>query len=186
MRPKSGDQTTATLGNCLAKRPDGIHLAVGHRAVINLKSNKYHQYNVSVQKSLPGDSALTVSYIGNVLYDGIAQYNYNNVAPGSYANLQAAKPYPLFGDVNLYDNLGRSWYNGMQLKWEKRYSQGLLYMLSYSFSKQIDENGGEGIWDTPTPFAPVGYNKGRASLDRTHILAVNTVYELPFGRVGST
>ncbi len=51
--------------------------------VINLKSNKYHQYNVSVQKSLPGDSALTVSYVGNVLYDGIAQYNYNNVAPGS-------------------------------------------------------------------------------------------------------
>jgi hypothetical protein len=68
------------------------------------------------------------------------------------------------------------------LKWEKRFSKGISYMLSYSLSRQTDENGGEGIWDTPTPFAPEGYNKGRASLDRTHILAVNTVYELPFGK----
>jgi Carboxypeptidase regulatory-like domain len=150
--------------------------------VINLESNKYHQWNVSVQTTMPGDSALTVSYVGNKLLDGIAQYNYNNVRPGSYTNLQAAKPYPLFGDVNLYDNLGRSWYNGLQLKWEKRFSKGVSYMLSYSLSRQTDENGGEGIWDTPTPFAPEGYNKGRASLDRTHILAVNTVYELPFGK----
>jgi len=150
--------------------------------VIDLESNKYHQWNVSVQQSLPGESAVTVSYVGNKLLDGIAQYNYNNVGPGSYTNLQAAKPYPLFGDVNLYDNLGRSWYNGLQVKWEKRFSKGLSYTLSYSLSRQMDENGGEGIWDTPTPFAPEGYNKGRASLDRTHILAINTVYELPFGK----
>jgi hypothetical protein len=150
--------------------------------VIDSTSNKYHQWNISTQMAMPGSSALTVSYIGNKLVDGIAQYNYNNVKPGLYANLQAAKPYPVFGDVNLYDNLGKSWYNGLQLKWEKRFSDGFSYMVSYSLSRQTDENGGEGIWDTPTPFAPEGYNKGRAGFDRTHILAVNTVYELPFGK----
>jgi hypothetical protein len=55
-------------------------------------------------------------------------------------------------------------------------------MVSYAFSKNISENGGAGIWDAPTPFAPKGYNRGRSSLDHTHILAVNTVWELPVGR----
>ncbi|MEW5979482.1 MAG: TonB-dependent receptor [Acidobacteriota bacterium] len=150
--------------------------------VIGLDENKVQQYNVSVQKELPGGSAITVSYVGNNLYDGITQNNRNEVPPGLYPNLQAARPWPAFGSVNLYDNTGESWYNSMQIKWEKRFSDGFSYMLSYAFAKQLDNNGGEGLWDTPTPFAPEGYNKGRASLDRTHILALNAVYELPFGR----
>src|ERR1017187_3861338 len=31
------------------------------------------------------------------------------------------------------------------------------------------------------PFTPPGYLKGRSNNDRTHILTVNTVYELPMG-----
>jgi hypothetical protein len=32
------------------------------------------------------------------------------------------------------------------------------------------------------PFAPEGYNRGRSDLDRTHLLAWNTVWEIPIGR----
>lgn len=149
---------------------------------IDLKPNKVHEWNVSIQKELPGSSAVTLTYIGNRLAEGIGQFNHNNVPPGQYTNLQGAKPYPLFGDVNLYENIGYNRYDAFQLRWEKRFGDGLSYLLSYSLSKQIDENGGESIWDTPTPFAPAGYNRGRASLDRRHILAVNGIYEIPVGK----
>jgi hypothetical protein len=150
-------------------------------AAYNVKSNKVHQWNLSVQKEIPGNSALTVSYVGNRGYDLITNLPHNVVPPGVYSDLQAAKPYPALGDVTLYENIGDSWYNGLQLKWEKRFSQGLSYMASYSFSKHIDEAAAD-IWDTPTPFAPEGYNRGRSRLDRTHILAINGIYELPFGK----
>jgi len=54
-------------------------------------------------------------------------------------------------------------------------------MLSYAFSKNISEAGGDSIWATPTPFAPAGYNRGRAAYDHTHILASNAVWEIPVG-----
>jgi len=67
------------------------------------------------------------------------------------------------------------------MKWERRFNQGLSYMVSYSFSKHIGE-AADDLWTTPTPFAPEGYNRGRTSHDRTHILAINGIYELPFGK----
>jgi hypothetical protein len=141
-----------------------------------MKTNKSHQMNVSVQKSLPGDSAITASYVMNRTLDLFDTPQYNSVAPGLYSNLQAAKPYPIFGDVTLYGNNADSYYHSGQLKWEKRFSQGLAYTLSYAFSKHIDEKV------APTPFAPEGYDRGRSEFDRTHIFAVNGIYELPFGK----
>ena len=76
----------------------------------------------------------------------------------------------------LYGNNADSYYNSGQLKWEKRFSRGLSYMLSYAFSKHIDEK------IAPTPFAPEGYDRGRSEFDRTHILADQRIYELPFGK----
>ena len=52
----------------------------------------------------------------------------------------------------------------------------------YSFGKHLVDNVGSAVWDAPEPFAPEGYNRGRSNFDRKHILNINGVYELPFGR----
>lgn len=145
----------------------------------NMKS---HQWNVSVQKAVPSlKSALTVSYVGNRGTDLLTEYEFNTAAVGPHTNLQADRPWPAFGDVSLYDAIGDSWYSALQVKWERRFTDGISYQLSYSFSKNIDIGGGS-IWDIPTPFAPEGYNRGRSILDHTHILTANQVWELPFGK----
>ena len=151
-------------------------------AAYDVKPTKDHEWNLSVQKSLPFNSALTVSYVGSYGDGLIADNSLNNVPPGLYKNLQAAKPYPAFGSIDLYVNSGKNWYNSGQLKYERRFSKGLSYMLSYAFSKNISENGGDSIWAVPTPFAPAGYNRGIASYNRTHILSANAVWEIPVGR----
>jgi hypothetical protein len=46
----------------------------------------------------------------------------------------------------------------------------------------MSENGADGIWATPTPFAPAGYNRGLASFDHPNILAVNAVWDVPIGK----
>jgi len=153
---------------------------LAYAAEPDLPNVKSHQWNVSIQKSLPKDSALTVSYVGNRSLDLVTLSDFNAVAPGQYPDLQSALPYPVFGALGIYTNLGDSSYHALQTRLERRFSDGLSFQLSYAFSKHIGEAEGN-VWDTPTPFAPKGYNRGRSSLDRTHLLTVNGVWEVPLG-----
>jgi hypothetical protein len=148
----------------------------------DIGAQKAHEWNFSVQKSLPFSSAITVSYVGNRVVDVIGANLRNEVRPGQYTNLQAARPYPGFAGIVLYENLGRTWYNALQVKLERRFTSGLLFNTVYSFGKHLLDGVGTSVWDAPEPFAPEGYNRGRSGFDRRHILNMNAVYDLPFGR----
>jgi outer membrane receptor protein involved in Fe transport len=150
-------------------------------AAWDIKTQKNHEWNLSIQKSLPFKTALTVSYVGNRGLDLVTGNYVNEVPPGEYEDLQAARPFPKFSTIYLYQNLGNSWYHAMQVKLERRFSDGLSYGLSYAFSKMTGFAAGNTV-DSPPPFAPKGYDQGRTSLDRTHILVINGIYDLPFGR----
>src|SRR5581483_8491500 len=151
-------------------------------AVYNIKPNKTHEFNFSVQETIPWlQAAATVSYVGTRGYDLTAFNKINTPPPGNYTNLQAASPYPRFGTINLYESIGREWYNSLQLKFEKRYAQGLTYLFSYAFSRDISLYGSEET-SVPTLYAPKNYDEGISPNERRHILTASGVYELPFGR----
>ena len=138
--------------------------------------------SISLQRSLPFQSAVTISYVGSSS-PNLVTWDWVNVArPGRYTNLQAARPFPAFGDIYLYNNVSSSGYHAGHLKWEKRLSHGLSSSLAYAFSKNIADGNGSSLTDYPMPYAPAGYNRGRSALDRKHILNLNAVYELPLGR----
>jgi hypothetical protein len=151
-------------------------------AAWDTRPQKTHEWNVSVQKSLPLKSALTVSYVGNHVFDGISGTSWDDVPPGQYTDLQAARPYPGFSGVTLYQNMGDSWYNGLQAKWERRFADGLSFTTSYAYSKLMLENLAPCIYCGVQPFTPSGYLRGRSDNDRTHVLTINSVYDLPVGR----
>lgn len=147
----------------------------------DLPNIKNHQWNISIQKTLPAESAITVSYVGNKTTDLLTQVFHNVARPGLHTNLQADKPFPAWGDINLYEDVGFTNYNALQVKFERRFSGGLAYQLSYSFGKHLEEGGA--TWtDANEPYSPEGYNYGRSQLDRTHLLAANAVYEVPIGK----
>lgn len=143
---------------------------------VDIISQKSHEYNFSIQKSMPLQSALTVSYVGNRVLDVVGTRDINAVAPGVYSNLQAARPYPGFSGVSLYANQGRSWYNSAQIKWERRFNAGLNLTGVYAWGKYLQD----GV--QYTPFSPRGYDRGRSGDDRKHVLTLSTIYELPFGK----
>ncbi len=149
----------------------------------DINPQKSHQWNFAIQKALPFESAITLSYVGNRLTDAMTGILYNEVRPGQYSNLQAARPYPrLGGSAYIYENSGSTWYNSLQVKLERRFTQGLSYAFAYSFAKLLVNDTGTEHTSQIEPFAPVGYNRGRSDLDRTHLLALNTVWEIPFGK----
>ncbi len=151
-------------------------------AAYDVKPMKMHEFNLSIQAALPWlRSAATLTYAGNRGRDLITRLDHNEVPPGTYTNLQAARPYPQLGTVRLYENIGASWYNALQLKVERRFERGLSYGVAYAFARNIDEFGAS-ITDSPTPFAPPGYERGRSQQERRHVLTINSIWELPVGR----
>jgi hypothetical protein len=137
---------------------------------------------VAIEQALPLSSTLTVSYVGNHLFDGISGQSYDDVPAGQYADLQAARPFPQLSSIVLYQNMGESWYNGLQAKWERRFTNGWTFTGSYAYSKLMVDNLASSVYSTVQPLTPKGYNRGRSANDITHILTVNSVYNLPVGR----
>jgi hypothetical protein len=89
---------------------------------------------------------------------------------------QLLKPFPQFNQVLEYgESVGKSWYDAFQLSIEKRYTQGLVLVLAYTFSKNLE------AVDFLNP-QDAGPAKTYTAVDRPQRLVVSGVYELPFGR----
>jgi Carboxypeptidase regulatory-like domain/TonB-dependent Receptor Plug Domain len=159
-----------------------IQPSVGESPAWDIDPARTHEWNLSVQKGLPFNSALTVSYVGTRLHDQVSLYPYNEVPAGRYPNLQAAKPYPAFGEINVLENRGNAEYNGMQIKLERRFTAGFSFTGSYSLAKDTSDAVAADEAGRLQPFVPAGYLRGRSANDRRHMLWINAVYELPFGR----
>jgi Carboxypeptidase regulatory-like domain len=82
-------------------------------------------------------------------------------------------------------NFGSSSYNGMLVSLRKRFAQGLQFDFNYTFSHSIDNvssiantSSGGLICD----FRNLRACRGNSDFDIRHLINVNGIYELPFGR----
>jgi hypothetical protein len=98
---------------------------------------------------------------------------------------QALRPYPQYNDVSSWwQNTGSSTYHSMQAKVEKRFSQGLAFMVAYTWSKSLTDSDSQ--FSVFSGMAQTGYNqrveKSYAINDIPAILTLNYSYDLPFGK----
>ncbi len=162
----------------------GVLLDVGYVGTRGLKFPANRTFN-----QLP-DSALA---LGNGLRTLVANPFYGQIAIGPLAQSKLAEaqllvPYPQYtGVTSDAANWAPSSYNSLQVKLEKRYSSGFTLVASYTYSKMMDLNtgtfsgealGGGNIQD----WNNLASEYSVSSLDQTHRLIVNAVYELPFFR----
>jgi Carboxypeptidase regulatory-like domain len=97
---------------------------------------------------------------------------------------QSLRPFPQYSTVDTIngqgDRIGHSTYHSMQVKFSHRYSSGLTVQASYVLSKLLtDSDSGSG---TPEDQYNRVLEKSIASYDQTHVVKLNYVYELPFGK----
>jgi hypothetical protein len=110
---------------------------------------------------------------------------------------QALRPFPQYGNFNLEDNSftpdrsGNSTYHAMQLQVNKRFAQGLSFLVSYTVSKNITDAdsagpGVSGFIGTNSFAGENSYNraaeKAVSQLDTPQSLVASFFYELPVGR----
>src|SRR4030095_16786314 len=103
----------------------------------------------------------------------------NGVPRFTYPNFLDANGNPLVccsTDVNDYfGNDASSHYNGIQVKLEKRFAQGLQFLAHYTFSHAYNYNDDYFSVDPKVAYGPDDFN-------RNHVFVISTVYELPIGR----
>ena len=163
---------------------------------LNFKQGRIQQFNINIERQLPGDVLLTVGYAGarsNHLLT--SDFNVNMTSPtacGTVANYTLGcgappTPWPNFGDIyDVFDN-GHSRYDSLQVRAETKRSHGLYALVSYTYSKDFDSGMPDGLGSNigaiyyPLPGAAT-MDKGLSQIDLTHNFTASAVYDLPFGK----
>jgi hypothetical protein len=210
--PLSGSVAFAnTAANGVITNPNPISFAspfgvLSSTSIINantLNPNNFEprilQWSFGVQRQLPENSVLDVSYVGSkgVHIDNTVELN--NPDPGLSSlptTPQQRRPYQFVTDgfggpvrplsrIRWLDSGGNSWYHGLQVNWQKRLSRGLLANFAYSFSKSLGEGYGRnesfgstnnGSYQNPRLRSA---DKGLYPFDVKHNVVISWLYEIP-------
>jgi hypothetical protein len=91
----------------------------------------------------------------------------------SRANL--LRPFPHFGNIAVEEPIGYSWYHSLQVRAERRFSQGFTFQLAYTWSKLMEAMSFINAADV-LPYESI------SSIDRPHRIAASGIWEVPAGR----
>lgn len=149
-----------------------------------------YAYSLGVQRQLPWEFVVDLSYVGNQARHLTHRRDINYVLPdvalarnpttGQFVNANAdtVRQFLGYSTIRLQENTGSSSYNSMQLSVQKRVSNGFTMSLAYTLSKALADFDVE-TSDLRVPF-DANLDKSNANFDRRHVLALSYVYELPF------
>ncbi|PYU96922.1 MAG: TonB-dependent receptor, partial [Acidobacteria bacterium] len=142
-------------------------------------------WNVTVERELPWATKAEVGYVGRRGIHNQRKRNINQLLPGTIqsnpgVNSNALRPFQGMGIISISENSGASYYNGLQLSVERRFSRGLQFGAAYTYSHNND-NGSDLTELLPNAYDDRDYY-GTSGLDRPHVLICHYIYELPFLR----
>jgi len=96
--------------------------------------------------------------------------------PTNYTLAQSLRPFPQYtGLTNETTNGGHSTWNALETGFQHNYSNGLYSLLSYTWSKLIQNNTSVNVYAKNT-------EKAISTSDRTHVFSAATIYDIPFGK----
>jgi len=113
----------------------------------------------------------------------------NAVFPGFGGNVaQALRPFPQYGRItDILESDGESEYNALQLKIDRRFSQGFQFGASYTFSRLITNASEDILGGSPidgvlqNPYDLEGL-KTVSPTHSPHVFVTNFLAEIPFGK----
>jgi outer membrane receptor protein involved in Fe transport len=132
-----------------------------------------HQWNLNIERNLPGGFILTTAYVGTR-----GEHLFVNTDLNPFGNN------PNFGSVTARTNGGDSIYHSGQLKLERSFSHGFLLRGAYTYSKFIDDMSEVFITSGTSSYAENVLNqhsdRGLSAFDRRHRFTLAYLYELPY------
>jgi hypothetical protein len=158
----------------------------------DLESPDIYQYNLTLERELPGDLGLRASYIGSTMKKLLVDKDYNTLQastvpfdpenPADYARL----PFPLYGYyMDIVSNAGEGQFHSMQLELQRRWRSGFAFNAAYTLAHS-DSNAPDTGNSTigPVQFDPYDIEKDRGPDPNVvkHRVVANATWDIPVGR----
>src|SRR5215831_16819073 len=151
---------------------------------LNGRKPRAYMWEAAIQRSIASNWLAEVAYAGSEGKRLSKRYNADPPAtPGIlYRVTPNAVPYPNLGSI-LYSSLaGKSSFQALNLKLERRFATGFSLLAAYSWSHSLDTDSA-GSYGTPN-LNPANFqlDKGSSDFDIRQRFVTSFLYELPVGR----
>jgi hypothetical protein len=156
----------------------------------NFHTAYVEQWSFGVQREVASNLVLDVSYLGSQGHRLPIAWNINQAFPGS-GSVNSRRPFPAFGNITggYISSIGNSNFNALNLRAERRMTNGVSLIGSYTWSKSIDD--GVGISAASDTSGSNGFAQDARNLraersvsdyDVRQRFAFSYVYDLPFSK----
>jgi hypothetical protein len=172
---------------------------------LNFKQGRVQQFNLNVERELPGNVVFTAGYAGSrshhILVDGsnlnvsaptacaggpaeVPGYTLGCGAGGAFFNA----PYGPFTTISANADAGNARYDSLQIKGETKSARhGLYALLGYTYARNFDSGFNDGLGTSAgvTYWPLPGNQRADWSLSQVqlnHVFTASVLYDLPFGK----
>ncbi|MBZ5568748.1 MAG: carboxypeptidase-like regulatory domain-containing protein [Acidobacteriia bacterium] len=160
-------------------------------------------YNLTVERELPGQTIMRVAYVGSMARHLVASYSFNSATPAGVAdcltnpacfndpenapgNFPSHYPFDpnIFAQSGMQHTNANSIYNSLQVTVDKHLSHGLQVLGTYTWAHAMDQgssfediaflaNGGS------DPYGNLKRDYGDSAFDTRHRFTVSSSYDVP-------
>ena len=155
----------------------------------DLETGHVQSWHVTVQRELPGNFVVDLAYVGNRSDHLMILADLNQARPnanGENTPLQNRRPIQGYQFIQTAFDGGRGDYRAMQVKVERRYSDGLYFLNSYTWSRARDNASGHletaNGDNSRVNFADLESEFGISGYNQPHNNTTTVVWEIPYGR----
>jgi outer membrane receptor protein involved in Fe transport len=142
------------------------------------KDLSYNNWDFVIQQELGHDFVGQVSYIGGQGHHLFSKYTVNLINPAT-----GKRPLSGFSSFGFKTNDGNDNFNTLQASLQRRFIRGLLFQMNYMWSHGIaDASIGSGESVGFQNMACRACDRSSSSIDVRHVMTMNAVYQLPFGK----
>jgi hypothetical protein len=148
-----------------------------------LKAPVRWNWNFAIQRELPLSSTLSIAYVGGRGLHNWRVLDINQPVVGAIQanpgkNFNYLRPYRGFSAIQQEQSNGSARYNSLQVAWNRRFTNGAMFGVSYTWAKSMDDSSNY------RDILPDTYNTtnlwGPSEYDARHAVVINYLYDLPF------
>jgi hypothetical protein len=152
---------------------------------IDFRDAYARQWNLNVQRGLGANYMVEAAYVGSQGRQMVLKVDINQAPPvvgvtDSNVNRPFITLAPAVRGLSQSQSIGKVDYNGLLLKFQRRFANNFSFLNSYTFGKSMDyaSDNEAGI----TNAYSLAYNHGPSDYDVTHTFSSSWIYELPLAK----
>ncbi len=202
--PVGTPSSTPVAGGAVLSSPVSPQLYTGtiQSENRNFKQGIIQQFNLNVERQLPGNVVLTIGYGGSrTAHVLVSQFNENLNDPNACPD--GAHPVPgytlgcgfgifpyagFFQSVDINNSIGAARYDSLQVKAETKSARhGLYALIGYTYSRNFDTGLTDGLGTNPGALyyplpGTARLDWGLSQLNLNNSFTASILYDLPFGK----